>query len=1031
MDKKLLLGTVGVIAGGVALFSMMYSGSSSNYIPRAEFTNVYEGQVPDGEYFNRVRSNPATGKFDPNDMTAAANSVRSVSSRRSSIGIQWQELGPNNIGGRTRAILVDNTDNNKVFAGSVTGGLFVSNNAGGTWEPVNDLMENLTISTIAQSSNGDLYVGTGSSFDAGGFAISDGNSKPGGGVFKSTDGGVTFTRLVATTTDHDPSNSWNFVNRIQVDPSNPTHVYAGTGRGLMASTDGGQTWVEKEGPGCGVISGRVDDVEFASNGRLLFVMANRLIYSDNPSGDFCTEYNTVGATDGWVSSSRSDVAICKSDPNQVYAIKVNGQGQLLDVIESTDGGVTWAGVAPGPPSIAIDSNFRLFGDNGQGFYDLAIEVFPHDCDQYIVGGVELYRASPNWYRAALNARAANDLYVHADKQFFTFDPTDDNVLYIGSDGGVGKSINAKSTDMRFVEANRGYNVTQFYGMAMAGNGIVIAGAQDNGTILVDPSQPGTHMDGNEINSGDGFDCEISNIAQMAIVTSQFGNVNRLGLNGNADGARNLGDGPFNSVVRLWETRKDPTSKDSILFNNDRVSNAIGIGDDIKRIFSGTLQLTQPSASIVGGSVFFEDPSKNQIVEDADNDGILRQDGDSVGILNTDLTYNFTFKQPPSDQAQVFSLYDQTFDTGDTLFVLSNTADIEITYILQNDLAVGDSVKVQDSVQALLATVTNGNIYITRDMLHFDRQVRWIRVNDVEFGGMSGRVTSIEYSADGNSLYAGTTSGVVYRYDGLNDLYHPTLDDDVDQFLTRTTVFTQSNREITGLCIHPNDPEKMLVTLGNYQASTHIYEITNVSTATGLGTANTRNVTGDLIDIPVYDAEYDINDDKVVLIGTDFGVWSTSDINAANVEWFVENATLSNVPVTDVRQQRLDWREAANHGQIYLATYGRGMWKTKDFVGIDDDIDFASKDAKLFSDLTVYPNPVHSTANIKFQLPSSKMVDFRVFDLTGKVVRQYLNQSMNEGEAQFEFNVSGFPAGTYFMTVESEGNYNVAKFVVVK
>ena len=1029
MNKTLLYSAIGLFLGGACYVGIVQKDSSQMYMER-ESNSSKKDKTPNGAYFNRVRSNPKTGVFDHRDMINAAKNIESKASRRSSLNINWNELGPNNIGGRTRAILIDKDDSDHLLAGSATGGLFVSHNAGGTWEPVNDLMQGLAISAIDQSPNGDIYVGTGCSFDAGGFAISAGASKPGSGVFKSTDGGVTFTQLASTTTDHDPTHNWAYVNRIKVDPKNPLHVYAGTGKGLMVSTDGGNNWTNKQNVSCGVISGVVDDVEFSVDGRLFAVMGGKLLISDNPSADLCTDYTVVGDAEGWTGANRIDLTVCKSNPDQLYAIRILG-GELGNVIESNDGGEHWQPATPGAPSIALDSSIAtLF--NGQGLYDLVIEVYPDNCDQYIVGGVELYRAAPNWYKAASNSQAANDFYVHADKHFVAFDPNNSNVMYIGSDGGVGKSTNALDQNMNFIQANRGYNVTQFYGMAFSANGIVIAGAQDNGTILVDPSQPGTFMDGREINGGDGFDCEISNIGQAAIVTSQYGTVNRVDLNGGFDLARNLNDGPFNSVVRLWESKNDLTSKDSVVFRNDSVKNAFRLGNGITRIFSGQLQLTQPNAKLVDGTVAFEDLSFNQLVEDFNDDGILEINGDSVGTYDK-ATRNFTFKFPvaPADQSQIFSKYNQEFNAGDSIFIISATANSPIVHVLQNDLNVNDSLKVQDTYQAVCATVSNSNIFVTRDILHFDRTVRWIRLNDSEFGGITGIVTSIEYTEDGNVLFAGTTAGVVYRYEGLNNLYHGILDDDVDEVISRTTIFTESSRDITGICAHPNDSEKLMITLGNYlSGGKHVFEVTNALSATGLSNAVKRDVTGDLIDMPVYDAEYSMFNDKVVIIGTDFGVWSTPDVNASNVEWFVENPSLANVPVTDIRQQRMGWEEASNHGQIYLATYGRGMWKTDDFVSVED-VDFIASKESVLSNMIVFPNPVAQTARVRFDLDREQDFNFRIFDLTGKVVKQYMGQRLNGGESYFEFNVNELPGGTYFISAETNGAAKVSKFVVVK
>ncbi|MBV5350217.1 hypothetical protein JZU71_03465, partial [bacterium] len=61
---------------------------------------------------------------------------------------QWTALGPGNIGGRIRAILIDRTDTNRIWLGSVSGGIWKSSDAGASWLPVNDFMGNLSISSL-------------------------------------------------------------------------------------------------------------------------------------------------------------------------------------------------------------------------------------------------------------------------------------------------------------------------------------------------------------------------------------------------------------------------------------------------------------------------------------------------------------------------------------------------------------------------------------------------------------------------------------------------------------------------------------------------------------------------------------------------------------------------------------------------------------------------------------------------------------------------------------------------------------------
>jgi len=148
----------------------------------------------------------------------------------------WEERGPNNVGGRTRAIMWDPNDseNRKVWAGSVSGGIWVNDDvtdATSSWRPVNDFLSNLAISSFAYdpSNTNVFYAGTGEgyrNFDAG----------RGAGIFKSDDGGLTWNILSST-----QNSDFYFVQRVVVAADGT--VFASTrNAGLLRSTDGGSTW---------------------------------------------------------------------------------------------------------------------------------------------------------------------------------------------------------------------------------------------------------------------------------------------------------------------------------------------------------------------------------------------------------------------------------------------------------------------------------------------------------------------------------------------------------------------------------------------------------------------------------------------------------------------------------------------------------------------------------------------------------------------------------------------------------------------
>ncbi len=475
---------------------------------------------------------PGTGKINYSEIKrvreVVANRNVSGSARSSSLNLRWEEQGPDNVGGRTRAILIDRNNPERMYAGSVTGGLFVSDNGGLSWNlhpSFSELPYSQSISSLAQAPNGDIYAGTGESY-----VYTEANTVGhiGDGIYKSSDNGQTFRQLPSTkTSSWNADETWSYVNEIAADPGDYRKIYAATNGGLMISSDSGSTWL----PAQGIPESAARDVAVGANGVVHAAVGfgNERYYRSEDGASF----ELVALQNGFpiTNTRRIELAISPDDPDYVYALIVRSDDKLRGIYRSTDAGMTWEVYSPENSDV-----FNPLGD--QGNYDACIAVVPSNKDKVWIGGQVQLQAGGNdvgWrlIASASSRGAANPYYVHADMHEIVFHPSDPNIAFVGTDGGVFKSENALNDFPTFTERNKGYITTQFYNMAASAAGELLAGAQDNGTSHID-FKGNTRLTADLVRGGDGGYCAISKVNPDAFFAEiQFGEIFRSSSRGSA------------------------------------------------------------------------------------------------------------------------------------------------------------------------------------------------------------------------------------------------------------------------------------------------------------------------------------------------------------------------------------------------------------------------------------------------------------------------------------------------------------------
>ncbi|MBL6662752.1 MAG: T9SS type A sorting domain-containing protein [Flavobacteriales bacterium] len=413
----------------------------------------------------------------------------------------WQAYGPTQVPlqnngrkrgvGRINNVTFNPNDDNILWAGSPSGGLWKSIDGGQNWTSNTDLLPNLGVSDIAiDPTNTDImYIITGDR---------DADDTYAYGLMKSTDGGESWN----TTGLSFNINSAYRGNRILINPNNTNILIVSTRKSgygeTFRSTDGGQNWeLVLQGPN--LISMEFNPTN--SNHIYAVTTGTSKYYRSYDNG---VTWNNVTNDSGLPNSgnTRAVVAVTPANPNVVYILYSAGGGGFGGLYKSTDGGYnfTLQSNSPNILSWEVDGS----GADGQGSYDLALAVSPTNEDIVFTGGINIWKStnggvdfniSSHWY-------GADDTeYVHADQHILKYNPSN-GILYSGNDGGLYKS---EDNGIIWTDISDDLQITQFYkiGISQSNYGLLIGGTQDNGTLRCN-----SENDWDAVRGGDGMECAI-------------------------------------------------------------------------------------------------------------------------------------------------------------------------------------------------------------------------------------------------------------------------------------------------------------------------------------------------------------------------------------------------------------------------------------------------------------------------------------------------------------------------------------------
>jgi hypothetical protein len=558
--RSLLFVSFTILIASVVIYSQ--SRNSKNYTPRFSHSLV-EGFAEAAELYRALRANPETGEFDTDLYRSIQEKEKAYRAQKgeSSLGLAWSEVGPDNFGGRTRALLI--TQDDVMFAGSTTGGLFKSTNKGNTWEQVSSFDMNYAISCITQLGNGHIYIGTGNSAEVRGY----GNTGIGNGLFVSTDNGDTWDWALDGNGDPiKPSTfgggAYSIIDAIVADPVVDNKLWLGSNEGLQPYVEGTGFLAMPDG----LPNSACQSIAISGDGSVIAAsVGSDNFYLSTDGGQTFEDRAGNGPNEIPSNVTRLIVAVSPDNPDFIYgAVAVGNPGTFGGVYASSNGGETFELVWPGDvPEVSPD---RPNDAAPVAWYALSIAVVPGSPGLIVLGCLDVWIGGVNsqpeqqslWsFDEFSPGEPALDgsIYCHADICTFEFDSNGD--LYIGGDGGVFRTTDGAAS---FTSMNRFYNVAQQYSIGISGNDKVLGGSQDNGTNYVTKTQS-TVTEGVGVNGGDGMGCDVSslNAEGNVIFTSVPNNIifrsndgGTLSMTPMITGAMFNEPSMFESQVRLWE-----------------------------------------------------------------------------------------------------------------------------------------------------------------------------------------------------------------------------------------------------------------------------------------------------------------------------------------------------------------------------------------------------------------------------------------------------------------------------------------------
>jgi hypothetical protein len=939
----------------------------------------------------------------------------------------WCSQGPDNFSGRMRAVCVDRNNDNHVYAGGVSGGLFESFDGGEHWHPITTWNNAMNISSISQSADGTLFVAAGYS---------------GMEAITNTSG------LGLYYWDPNEANpQWNIVSGtlnsiifcMDANTAN-NKVFFGTPTGLF-------TWDKDTGGAAqntGLSTLACFSLKVSSDGQVVLTkcgtsVTNGLFVSQNGGQDFQA---LIGNDVIPMGSSGFKMAISPSRINGHYICYLLGFNNVpTTIFRSEDSGQTWTAISPN----------AAFGSYGNSVYASTIAINPNDYNQVYIGSIDLftvvYQATEEtafWEQLSLSTAApSSDIFVPPYHHSIVFGAN--NRMYIATDSGITRSDNV---GLSFKSTLYNLHTTQINSLATDGAGRLIAGTISEGSLYNDGSNA-TSKSFTQIDLNDHFDVAMS-----------FYNPNISFSGLYYGGIKRVVDGPNSEpVVSFFYPDYVGYAWPALIGSGSHFHFAtkLALEEDIQEFTLDTVyyspafsaasgtQIQVPSLAtgnelnyILNQNVYF-DELVNYYPALTIQDYQITDINSGLSYQLYPLTWSFIQGSGAPEVGDVILIsapFELIVTVGSVLVYDRYFAKHPITMkildmgTMQQMVNVAwDTLAIPDTYQSIFLTharLNGGEIYATRDALRLGQQAKWARIAD-NIGQM--HIGEMVLTRDLEHIYVGTATGL-WRIDGFKNVF--STQDDFHQLcdlrvgtapaITKTLIFQGA---VSGISVNPNNSGDVLITTSGSSSTMKVLRSSSANTATGTGTF--ENITTFLpLQLSYYDCLIDVNNPQKLLVASDLGVYSS---NNGGQTWLAENDGMGKVKVNRIIQNwRIDHPNTTKPGEIYLATDGKGVYSTGacvDYVGLPNEFNEASEEMNLL----LYPNPVEGNAHLLVEVQTGSLITVDVISISGQQL--YTNQSLlNSGRNDVFLPLDGLEQGIYIVRVKLNDTTWSTKFIKI-